>query len=225
MIFWTLFYEFFLIGLFTFGGGYAMIPLVRDLVVNKYEWLSASDFINLLGVCESTPGPIAINMATYVGSTQGGVFGSIVATLGVISPSFIIILLIAIILKKFMNNRFLQGFFSGVKPIVFALILSSALILLNDIFFGFSYDLTSNSVSYSISYRPFLIALFLLSFVLLTKKAFNKKVNVIYVIVLGAIIGISVNYCFLEVEEASNQIASLSTSIYSSISTLTSLYF
>ena len=90
MIFLELFIEFFLIGLFTFGGGYAMIPLVKDLVIEK-GWLTEEAFYNFLGVCESTPGPIAINMATYVGSTQGGVLGSIVATLGVVLPSFIII--------------------------------------------------------------------------------------------------------------------------------------
>ena len=90
MILFTLFIEFFKIGLFTIGGGYAMIPLVKETVLN-YNWLSESEFYDFIGICESTPGPIAVNMATYVGSTQGGILGSICATLGVILPSFIII--------------------------------------------------------------------------------------------------------------------------------------
>ena len=81
MIFLYLFIEFFKIGLFTFGGGYAMIPLVRQVVL-EYGWMTEDAFSNFIGVCESTPGPIAINMATYVGSTTGGFFGSVVATLG-----------------------------------------------------------------------------------------------------------------------------------------------
>lgn len=83
MIYLYLFLEFFKIGLFTFGGGYAMIPLVEEVVL-KYNWVTSDEFYNLIGVCESTPGPIAINMATYIGSTQGNLLGSIVATFGVV---------------------------------------------------------------------------------------------------------------------------------------------
>ena len=93
MIYWYLFIEFFKIGLFTFGGGYAMIPLVRELVL-EYGWLTEEAFTNFIGVCESTPGPVAINMATYVGSMQGGFLGSVAATFGVVLPSLIIIILI-----------------------------------------------------------------------------------------------------------------------------------
>ena len=106
-IYLLLFLEFFKIGLFTFGGGYAMIPLVEETVVAR-GWISESAFYDFIGVCESTPGPIAVNMATYVGSVQGqlangvfgGVFGSICATLGVVLPSFLIILAIAALLKN-----------------------------------------------------------------------------------------------------------------------------
>ena len=89
MILLELFYEFFLIGLFTFGGGYAMIPLVKEVSLRR-EWLSIEQFTSFLGVCESTPGPIAINMATFIGSSQYGILGAIVATIGVVLPSFII---------------------------------------------------------------------------------------------------------------------------------------
>ena len=129
MIYLYLFLEFFKIGLFTFGGGFAMIPLIEETVL-KYNWLNESQFYSFLGVCESTPGPVAINMATYIGSVQGGLLGSIVATLGVVTPSFIIILLIAAILKNLTENKFFKGFIQGVKPVIVALILSTGLILL-----------------------------------------------------------------------------------------------
>ena len=103
MIYLWLFLEFFKIGLFTFGGGYAMIPLIKEVVL-KYEWLTEAQLIDFIGVCESTPGPIAINMATFVGSSQAGIAGAAIATLGVVLPSFIIILLVASILKKFIKN-------------------------------------------------------------------------------------------------------------------------
>ena len=129
MIYLTLFLEFFQVGLFTFGGGLAMIPLIEDIVV-KYGWLTETEFYNFVGVCESTPGPIAINMATYIGSLQGGILGSIMATLGVVLPSFFIILLIASVLKNMTENRFFIGFIKGVKPIVVGLIASMGFMLL-----------------------------------------------------------------------------------------------
>lgn len=104
MIYLYLFLEFLKIGLFTIGGGYAMIPLIKETVLN-YSWLTEEEFTNLIGICESTPGPIAINMATYVGSTQGGLLGSLVSTLGVVLPSFIIIVLIAAVFHKFTSNK------------------------------------------------------------------------------------------------------------------------
>ena len=127
-IYLQLFYEFFKIGLFTFGGGYAMIPLVRDTAVNN-GWLLADEFSSLIAVCESTPGPVAINMATYIGSLQGGILGSACATLGVVLPSFLIILLIASLLNKFTENKHFKNFIRGVKPVVTALILSTGLLL------------------------------------------------------------------------------------------------
>lgn len=128
MIYLELFYEFFKIGLFSFGGGFAMIPLIKDTVVIK-DWLTLEQFNNFVGVCESTPGPIAVNMATYIGSVQAGILGSIVATLGVVMPSFIIIILIASLLKNLTKNKYFQGFLNGVKPIIIALILGTGIIM------------------------------------------------------------------------------------------------
>ena len=121
MIYLQLFLEFFKIGLFCFGGAFGMIPLIEETVINR-GWLTEAEFFNLLGVCESTPGPIAVNTATYVGSVMGGPLGSICATLGVVLPSFLIILLIAAVLKNLTNNKYFKGFMRGVKPVVVALI-------------------------------------------------------------------------------------------------------
>ncbi len=129
MIYLTLFLEFFKIGLFCFGGAFGMIPLIEETVMH-YDWLSESEFFDLIGVCESTPGPIAVNMATYIGSVQGGIFGSIAATLGVVMPSFLIILLVASVMKNLTENRVFRGFMQGVKPVIVALILSTGVILL-----------------------------------------------------------------------------------------------
>lgn len=129
MIYLTLFLEFFKVGLFCFGGAFGMIPLIEETVM-LYGWLSESEFFDLIGVCESTPGPIAVNMATYIGSVQGGIFGSIAATLGVVMPSFLIILLVASVMKNLTENRVFRGFMQGVKPVIVALILSTGVILL-----------------------------------------------------------------------------------------------
>lgn len=116
-----LFLTFFKIGLFTFGGGYGMIPLVQQEVVS-HGWLDADLLLQYIGICESTPGPIAVNMATFVGSSQAGLAGSLCATLGVVLPSFIVILLIAVALRGFRKNRFVNAAMSGVKPVVAGLI-------------------------------------------------------------------------------------------------------
>ncbi len=186
MIYLTLFFEFFKIGLFSFGGGLSMIPLIRDAVLN-YGWLTESEFYNFVGVCESTPGPIAVNMATYVGSQQAGLLGSISATLGVIMPSFIIILLIASILKSFTKNKYFQGFMYGVRPVVVALILTSGtLLLIKAIGFvkigEFNFDLTSLIVFCLIA------AIYYVS-----KYAFHKKIPTVAVIILSACLGIGVS--------------------------------
>jgi chromate transporter len=125
----TLFLEFFKIGLFSFGGGYGMLPLMEETVVGR-GWLTESRFFDFVGVAESTPGPIAINMATFIGTSQGGFFGAVLATLGVVLPSFMIIVLIAAVLKNLTGNRFFAGFMKGVKPVVTGLILTTGLLLL-----------------------------------------------------------------------------------------------
>ena len=185
MIYLLLFFEFFKIGLFTFGGGFAMIPLVEEVVL-KHGWLSESAFYNFIGVCESTPGPIAVNMATYVGSMQGGLLGSIVATLGVVLPSFIIILIVASVLKKFTDNKYFKAFIKGVKPVVVALILSVGVILL------------AKSIGYvsihEFSFDLINIIIFALVCAIFwgVKLIFKKKLSTIPLILISAGLGIAV---------------------------------
>lgn len=121
--------EFFKIGLFSFGGGYGMLPLMEETVVGR-SWITSAQFFDFVGVAESTPGPIAINMATFIGASQAGILGSALATLGVVLPSFIIILLIAAVLKNLTDNPYFAGFMKGVKPVVTGLILSTGALLL-----------------------------------------------------------------------------------------------
>ena len=196
MIYLKLFYEFFKIGLFTFGGGYAMIPLVRDTAINS-GWLLADEFSSLIAVCESTPGPVAINMATYIGSLQGrladgtfgGVLGSACATLGVVLPSFIIILLIASLLNKLTENKHFKNFIRGVKPVVTALILSTGLLLLVECI-GINIDVKEIDVNL-VSIIVFGIVAVLYYIVL---KVFKKKISSIQIILLAAVLGIGLSY-------------------------------
>ena len=189
-IYLQLFYEFFKIGLFTFGGGYAMIPLVRDTAVNN-GWLLADEFSSLIAVCESTPGPVAINMATYIGSLQGGILGSACATLGVVLPSFLIILLIASLLNKFTENKHFKNFIRGVKPVVTALILSTGLLLLVEC-------IGINVSTFEINLKLVSLIVFILialSYIIVL-KVFKKKISSIQLILIAAVLGIGLSYLF-----------------------------
>ncbi len=122
-----LFLTFAKIGLFTIGGGYAMIPLIEDECVEKRKWIEAEDMMNLLVVAESTPGPIAINCATYVGFKQKGLIGAICSTLGMVMPSLVIILIIALFLDRFLEITWVANAFSGIKVAVAIIIIDAAL--------------------------------------------------------------------------------------------------
>ena len=133
MIFLQLFWEYFKVGLFTIGGGYAMLPMVTQIVL-RHEWLTEGELINFIGVAESTPGPFAINLATFVGSTVGygsgvGVFGailgSIVATFAVVLPSLVIIIVVTLLFEKFRSSKYVQGALVGIRPMVVGLVLSA----------------------------------------------------------------------------------------------------
>lgn len=191
MIYLYLFLEFFKVGLFTFGGGYAMIPLIKEVVLS-HGWMSEEHFIDMIGLSEVTPGPIAVNMATFIGNEQGGILGSALATIGVILPAFIIMLLISILLKKFMKNKYVQSSLKGIKSVAIALITSSAIILLSDVLFPYSYVNGNFTVSFNID----LIKIFVLIIAgyFLLRIIFKKKISPIFVILMSAGIGLIYYY-------------------------------
>ncbi len=170
MIYLELFWTFFLIGAFTFGGGYAMLPLVQEEVALK-GWMPAEDIVNFIAVSESTPGPFAINMATYVGSEMGGVLGAACATLGVVLPSFVIILIVARCFDRFRSSKVVKGCMSGLKPAVIGMIGTAVLSIGKTVFVG---------PGVLVSAAVFAVML-VLSF---------KKVHPIVIICLSALIGI-----------------------------------
>ena len=111
----NLFWVFFKIGLTTFGGGYAMIPIIKEQIVEKRNWMSDDDILEIIAISESTPGPIAINMATYIGYMQKKVLGSVFATIGVVLPSLIIIYIISLFFDAFIANQYVAYAFVGIK--------------------------------------------------------------------------------------------------------------
>ena len=123
----SLFFAFFKIGLFTFGGGYAMIAVIEKELVEKKKWIEHEEFLNIIGIAESTPGPIAINSATFIGYKIGKVFGSIFATIGVVLPSFIIIFAISFYIKQFLGLKYVTYAFMGIRACVAYLILSAGI--------------------------------------------------------------------------------------------------
>ena len=184
MIYLKLFLTFFEIGLFTFGGGYAMISLIRDKAL-AFGWLTEEELLNMIAVSESTPGPIAVNMATFVGSTQGGVLGSLVATLGVVLPSFIIILLVCAVIRNFLQYKGVQAFLKGVRPCVVALILATAVTMALSTLFHFT-TLTSG---FAPDVRGIIIMAILVAVSLIFNKIKKKKPSPILMILISAGLG------------------------------------
>lgn len=179
-----LFLTFAKIGLFTFGGGYAMISLMREKAL-AFGWLGEEELLNMIAVSESTPGPIAVNMATFVGSAQGGILGSLAATLGVVLPSFIIILLISALIQSFLKYKGVQAFLSGVRPCVVALILATAITMILNTLVGIS---TVKSV-FVPDTRGIAILAALIVIANVFKKLKKKKPSPIMMILISAGLG------------------------------------
>ncbi len=122
---WQIFASFFRIGAFTFGGGYAMIPLIQHEAVEKRKWVTDEDILDIVAIAESTPGPIAINSATFVGYRAAGVVGSVCATLGVVIPSFVVILALSFVLAQFQDVQAVKYAFNGIRVGVLALLIKA----------------------------------------------------------------------------------------------------
>ena len=185
MIYLKLFLTFFEIGMFTFGGGYAMISLIRDKAL-ALGWLTEAELLNMIAVSESTPGPIAVNMATFVGSTQGGILGSLVATLGVVLPSFIIILLVCAAIRNFLKYKGVQAFLGGVRPCVIALILATAITMALSTLIG----VTTVWGGFVPDIRGIIILVILVAIAFAFKKIKKKKPSPILMILISAGLGI-----------------------------------
>ncbi len=183
-IFLELFITFFKIGLFTFGGGYAMLPLIQKEVLN-HGWMEIKEIINFIAVSESTPGPFAINCATYVGMETGGVLGAVCATLGVVLPSFIVILSVARFYKKFKESKIVSSVMTGLRPAVIGLIGSALVSMILTVFLPNGFDFGSIVI-------PDLLVSLAIA-VVMTVLVF-KKVHPIIIIVLSAVAGIAAGF-------------------------------
>lgn len=183
----ALFRSFFKIGLFTFGGGYAMIPLIEAEIINRRGWLARDEFMELLTLAQSSPGPIAINSATYVGYTVGcqagtgcwcGILGSVIATFAVCLPSLTVMLLLTRFFLKLKGNRYIEGAMTGMKPVVIGMIAAAALLLI--------FPKTDEGASFIDGWSWLLFGICFAGSV--------RKLNPILLILFSAVAGIAIYY-------------------------------
>ena len=163
----NLFLAFFKIGLFSFGGGYAMLPFIQEQTIEVHKWLTNSEFLDILGVAQVTPGPVSINTATFVGYKIAGISGALTATLAVVLPSFIIVLTISFFFHKFKESKIIEDVFKGLRPIVLGLVASAAVGIGKEVF---------------VDYKAVFISIFI--FALLT----FRKMNAISLIILAGVL-------------------------------------
>lgn len=164
-----LFLTFLKIGAFTFGGGYAMIPIIQKEIVEKRKWITDDDILEIIAIAESTPGPIAINSATFVGYRVAGFFGAFFATLGVVLPSFVVILVISFVLREFQNIKAVQYAFNGIRAGVLALLIKALVSMYK--------KAPKNLISYIVMGCSFVITAF-------------SDINVLFVIIGCAVFGL-----------------------------------
>ncbi len=186
MIFLELFLTFFMIGAFTFGGGYAMLPLISEQAISK-GWVTMEELTNFVAISESTPGPFAVNIATFIGAEQAGFFGSVCATLGVIMPSYIVILIVATCYQKFNSSKIVKGIMSGLRPAAIGLIAAAVISMGETVLFP-------NGVAWSVFATPafiFSAALAVIMFFVVMKF---KKVSPVWIVAISAVVGIAAGY-------------------------------
>lgn len=183
-----LFWIFFKLGLFTFGGGYAMIPQIKEVVVDKKKWLTDDEMLNILAIAESTPGPIAINMATYIGYNKKKILGSVFATLGVVLPSMIIIFIITLFFDKFLSLKYVSYAFVGIKACVAFLILKAGLNMLRKL---------KKKVLPMIMFSLVLI-------LMIVFELFSINFSSIFLILIGGVVGI-VSNCLIRRKSEVNE--------------------
>ena len=185
MIYLRLFLTFLKIGAVSFGGGYGMISLIREDCM-KNAWLTEEELLNFIAVAESTPGPIAVNMATFVGSSQGGLGGALLATLGVVLPSFVIILLIVALLTKLMKYAGVKATLGGIRPAVVGMILATAFTM----FLSVVFQLKTLQGGYQFQWKSLCIFLVIALVSFAYAKWRKKKISPILLIVLSGLLGV-----------------------------------
>ena len=181
MIYLKLFWDFFRVSCFTFGGAYGAIPLIRDMVMGN-GWIGEDRFAYMIAVSESTPGPIMVNMATYIGSDQAGFWGSLAATAGVVLPAYLVILLIAGILKTAIKHPMVQAVLQGLKPCVVGIVVAMGLyMMLNNVLplSGGSFDISGIMITATLG-----------GLILLVPKITKKKLSPILLICISAVLGV-----------------------------------
>ena len=182
MIYLDLLLGFLKVGCFAFGGAYGAIPLIRDVVMS-YGWLSDEMLTYMIAVSESTPGPIMVNLATYIGSSQAGFWGAVIATLAVVLPSFLIILLVTSLLKTALKNKYVQAILRGLKPCVIGIVLATGIYMVLKNCFG---TITAITVNVQAVVITALLGASMLGYIYFAKK----KLSPILLIVISAIAGI-----------------------------------
>lgn len=184
MIYLDLFLGFLKVGLFSFGGAYGAIPVIREVVMAN-EWITEEKFAYLLAISESTPGPIMVNTATYIGNEVGGLFGSALATFTVCLPAFIIILLLSMILKNFLKNQYVQAVLDGIKPCIIGIIVATGLhMIIENVF--------ANGLSIPKNWQTLVIMAIVIIAMLIYHKVKKKNISPIMLIAVSALSGIVV---------------------------------
>ncbi len=181
MIYLDLFLGFLRVGCFSFGGAYAAIPLIRDVVLS-YGWLTEESLTYMIAVSESTPGPIMVNLATYVGSSQAGLSGAALATLAVALPSFVVVLLVMVVLKSLLNDQYVRAVLGGMKPCMAGIILATGSFMTLNNAFG-------PAVGSPIAWKNVLLTGILAAVMFVPKFILKKKVSPILLIVISAVLG------------------------------------
>lgn len=183
MIYWDLLLGFLRVGCFAFGGAYGAIPLIRDVVLS-YGWLSEEALAYMIAVSESTPGPIMVNLATYVGSSQAGFFGAALATAAVVFPSFLIILLVTAALKTALKNRYVQAALRGLKPCIIGIVLATGVYMTVN-------GVLSRSGTAGPDIRSLILTVILAGLMFGSRKLFKKKMSPIVLIAVSAVCGMA----------------------------------
>ena len=182
MIFLDLFIGFLKVGLFSFGGAYAAIPLIRDVVL-EYGWMDEEALVNMIAISESSPGPIMVNLATYVGYEKGGILGALLATFAVVLPAFLIILLIMVVLKKLLEKEPVKAVLRGLKPCIIGIILATGAYMIGK-------ACIPPMVQDDKDFLPLILAVVLALVFFGSREVLKKKMSPIVLIVISAGLGI-----------------------------------